>query len=421
MPRSLLTYPATTTGAITIAIFSVGGSLLTWGERFAAHGPQQYLFAVHALMLPAWLAILGQLHCYGASVMRAIARGNDDPTPPPIGALNPFGSIAIPFVVGAVALTAWCSDAAANGAGGAAAALAVLLIAVTPAFAAAVGLDDNAAYALDPRRPLEVIVRGGAAYVPLALAIGGGYGCLFAAIWYAAGWSIPFALAAAAYAFLVTQALAGAILFTRRNELRIDTDFSPEQDAAEAVAERERELDALLTDLHRLTAVDRNRQAYARLDEYLARDRYRNDARVYEALRQFQGRDLRLEHAVHYIERLVAARNPTTAWVVCKRCLDEDDRFRPLADASVIALVAQATERDAHYAATLLEDFARAYPDSALHANALFRLAQLRIDRMADPGAGFELLDRIERDYPRFADLAAFREYAARTRADRMD
>lgn len=92
-----------------------------------------------------------------------------------------------------------------------------------------------------------------------------------------------------------------------------------------------------------------------------------------------------------------------------------------MSDASVIALVAQSSERDAHYAAPLLDDFLRAYPDSALHANALFRLAQLRIDPLQARAAGLALLDRIERDYPRFAALAAFRDYAQRVRVARED
>ena len=64
------------------------------------------LFAAHALMLPAWLAILGQLHCDGAFLMRSVARGHDEPSTPPTGATNPFQSSAIPLVLGAVALTA---------------------------------------------------------------------------------------------------------------------------------------------------------------------------------------------------------------------------------------------------------------------------------------------------------------------------
>ena len=419
MPRSALTYPATATGGTTVAIFAVGGALLIWLERFAVHGPAEFVFAAHALMLPAWLAIFGQLHCYGAVVLRAVARGHDDPTPPPIGALNPFGSAAIPLTIGAVAATAWCADAAVNDAGGAATILAVLLVATAPALVAAVALGDNAASALDPRHSIGVVAHGGVAYAAFAVVVAGGYACLFWAIWYATGLTLPFVLVAAACVFLASQAIGGAILFTRRNELRIDTDFSPEQDVAHVIAENERELVELMTDLHRLAAVDRNRQAYARLDEYLARDRYRNDARAHEALRQFQGRTLRLEHAVHYIERLVAARNASTAWMVCKRCLDEDEAFRPLSDTSVIALVAHATTADARYAATLLADFVRAYPASSLHANALFRLAQLKIDRLDERADGYELLARIEREFPRFAGLAVFRDYAERARAGR--
>jgi hypothetical protein len=423
MPRSTLGYAATSTGGITVAIFTVGGSLLTWLERFVADSTVIWVVVSHALLLPAWLTIVGQLHCYGAFLLRAAARGHDEAPPPPIGALNPFGAIAIPLVLAAVTATALCVDSLAsttNARTGIAWTLAPLAIAATPALVASVALSDNAASGLDPRAVAHVIARSGAAYVPLVAAVCFGYAVVFASIWYAQPIMVPIALAASGYAFLVAQTIAGRVLYARRNELEIETDFSPEQDAANVVAENERELDELLTELHRLTAVDRNRQAYARLDEYLARDRYRNDARVHEALRQFQGRDLRLEHAVHYIERLVAARDPNTAWIVCKRCLDEDERFRPLRDATAIALVSQATERDAHYAAPLLDDFARAYPDSPLHANALFRSARLKIDRSVDRVAGLELLERIEREYPRFAGLAAFRDYAQRARADRV-
>ena len=415
MPRSLLTYPATATGGVTIAIFAVGGSLLTWLERFVADYPPMFVVFSHVLLLPAWLTILGQLHCYGAFLMRAVSRGHDAPPQPPIGALNPFGSISIAVVLSLVAVAAFAVDSAAADA--IASIGAVVLPATAPAWVASVALNDNAPAGLDPRRAVELTIRCGVAYVPLAATIGAGYAAIFASIWYADRFAVPLALAASGYAFLVIQSAAGAILYMRRNELKIATDFSPEQDVANAIAEGERELTALMTELHRLAAVDRNRQAYARLDEYLARDRYRNDARVHDRLRQFQGRDLRLEHAVHYIERLVAARDPATGWVVCKRCLDEDDQFRPLSGASVIAIVAQAPERDAPYAAILLDDFARAYPNSALQANALFRSAQLKIDRLKQPVAGFELLDRVEREYPRFASLASFRDYAQRVRA----
>lgn len=147
------------------------------------------------------------------------------------------------------------------------------------------------------------------------------------------------------------------------------------------MAAQEARLKTLLIELHRLCSVDRYREAYARLDSFLARDHYRDDARVYGVLQDFQGRPLALEHACHYIERLIRARKSLRAWDACKRCLDEDARFRPLWDASVLSLVGLASHTDAHYAATLLRDFARAYPDSALQDSAMRTLAQIEVKR----------------------------------------
>jgi hypothetical protein len=157
--------------------------------------------------------------------------------------------------------------------------------------------------------------------------------------------------------------------------------------------------------------VDRYKLAYERLDGYLARDNYRKDALVHEALRQFQGRDLRLEHACFYIERLIAARRTHTAWQVCKQCLTEEPTFRPVTDRSTIALVGEAGDADAPYADLLLEDFGRAYPGSAMLANAAFRRARLKIEHLGERDEGLSLLREIARDHPQFATIGVFRDY----------
>jgi hypothetical protein len=208
--------------------------------------------------------------------------------------------------------------------------------------------------------------------------------------------------------------IAGRIVFVRRNRLALDTAHSPEQDVAAHVAANEATLKRLFFELHRLCSVDRYREAYARLDAHLAKDHYRDDARVHEMFGQFQGRPLALEHACQYIERLLAARKALRAWEVCKGCLDEDPLFRPISDGSVIALVSRSGHSDARHADLLLADFARAYPDSPLHANAMFRLAQIRIEHLDDRVAGTALLRRIRDEQPQFARLDSFRDYAAR-------
>lgn len=405
-----LRFPVQSPGWMCLLIFALGGWIVL---LLSGVFPSGFELIAIALLTLFGFFVMGQLQCFGGFLFQAAARGHSSPPPPPTDALNPFGGAVVPVLLALV----WASAASLRAAFGSHNALvwfsAALMALIVPALVSIMVVTHSVMEGLDPRRVL-LFVRGlGVAYIGLCLALWIGYGGIFVAIWYC-DTGVPIALLAAGYVFLLTEHVAGLVLFERRAQLELDTQHSPEQDVAADHARDEAELKALFFELHRLCGVDRYSAAYARLDAHLKKNHYRDDARAHEMLQQFQGRPLALEHACHYIERLLAARKPLQAWAVCKRCLGEDELFRPLSDRSLITLVGQSGHSDARYAEMLLADFTRAYPDSTLAANAMFRLAQIRIEHLGERESGAALLRALRAEHVQFTRLPKFVEYVER-------
>ena len=351
--------PVTTPGWLLLLIFAFGGWLAL---ALAGLFPPGFELYTVGLLSGYWYVLAGLLHCYGAHLLRAAADGRATTTPAS-DVFNPM-SLAVACVLIIVLSSASLTRVALHGTNQLLWGAAVLAVAIAPASVVIIVLGDSVIEGLDPRRIARFVRALGAMYPMLCATTCAGYGAMLVTIWYCEH-GIVLALLVAAYVYLLTQHVAGRIVFARRVELALATDSSPEQDVAAEIAAQEARLKNMLIDLHRLCSVDRYQEARARLDTFLARDQYRDDARVYELLRDFQGRPLALEHACRYIERLTGAHKSLRAWDVCKRCLVEDPLFRPLSDTSVMSLVALSGHLDAHHAATLLLDFTRAYPDSA--------------------------------------------------------
>ncbi len=409
-----LRLPMRTPGWLSILVLSVGGWILL---RVSGVFPVDFRVWVAGISLGFWLAVVGQLQCYGGFLLLSAVRGHSRPPAPPPEALNPFASFVAPVVLMFVWSAATLTRDALAGGNALLGIGAFAAIAVVPASVILMILGERIGDGLDPRR-LAGFVRGlGVAYLALAIAFWIGYGGIFMVIWFADQRAFVGFLAAG-YALLLAHDFAGRIVFSRRRELTLETERSPEQDVAAEVATEEAELKRVLFELHRLCSVDRYREAFQRLDTHLARQNYRNDPRAHELLQHFQGRPLALEHGFAYIERLLASGKALSAWDVCKRCLDEDELFRPRSDRSLMSLVSQSGHADASYAERLLADFARAYPDSTLGANATFRLAQIKIEHLDDRAGGVALLRAIRDEHARFSRLTAFRDYIGRLGID---
>ncbi|HEY6599603.1 MAG TPA: hypothetical protein VIZ30_09830 [Pseudomonadales bacterium] len=405
----LIALPVRTPGWIVLLAFAVGGSITLF---LASTFPTGYEIVAFGLMSGLAFVLAGVLQCYARHLFESAANGHTMPPTAAPEALNPLS-----VVIACVLIVLWSSAsllrAAVTTNDPLVWCIATIAIAIAPASAAITMLGDSAADGLDPRSIVRFVRGLGPAYPMLCATTWLGYGSILVTAWYCER-AVTMFLLLAGYVHLLAQYLSGRIVFARRNQLVLRTQHSPEQDAAADAAEQDAQLKTLLVELHRLCSVDRYREAFARLDAYLARDRYRNDAHVYRALRDFQGRPLALEHACHYIERLIQDQKSLRAWDVCKNCLADDPLFRPLSDSSALALAALAGHADAHHAATLLRDFARAYPHSAERASAVFRLARIEIEHLGDHAAGIARLKSIRDQQPEFARSSVFQDYIRR-------
>ena len=225
------------------------------------------------------------------------------------------------------------------------------------------------------------LVKGiGIGWAGTCLVISGGVGYLMSTLLWLHN---PFHLAAAGYGFLLAQ---GAELAARNTEL-----------------------DRLMEDVHRLCGVGRVTEAHKRLESHLATAGSAGDDAVHQRLLQFTHQDLLLEHAVHYLGRLLENGKRQQAWALFKNCHAREPRFRPLIDESLLTLVGQAAAEDGGLVEELLADFPDAYPDSHLIANARFRLARLMHENWHRHDEAIAVLREIKAAYPAFAATEQFR------------
>ena len=217
-----------------------------------------------------------------------------------------------------------------------------------------------------------------------------------------------------AYLFILAHHAVGRLLFRHRLDLELDTQLSPEQTNAAHWAAKDQSFRAMMLDLHRLCATDRVEEAFKQLADYLEDDQGLDEASVYLALQDFHDPRLRLEHSYHYINRLVRNRDRPRAWLVLHNAVLEDAEFRPSSDELLISLLDESTPDQAPQVEVLLADFDQRYPDSHLQANALYRLAKVRIDHLGGRADGLKLLDRVAAEHPEFAEQQRFRDYRSR-------
>ncbi len=217
-------------------------------------------------------------------------------------------------------------------------------------------------------------------------------------------------------AFLFANVLSGALVFARRRSLGLGTLRSPEQALAEALEAEQRKLDQLLHDIHTHAGAGSFATAVQKLEAFVADDPDSLDPFIHERLKTFQDERLLLEHGVRYLQRLAERGETRKAWTLMKTCLERDERFRPLSDETLLALTRAAGREDVGIVNAVLADFAKAYPDSELIPEALFRRARVNIELLKDGATGLELLAEIARDHPDFASTAPYQDYRRRLR-----
>ena len=400
---TLLLWPLRPPAAWILGLFILLGWLLLAAVDLFDDLVPMALALIFGFELPLWYLLLGSL-CLAAQ-MRLLhhARGLAHEPMADETNLNPFGNgLAFRFfVLLAIPLGVLQWQAAAPSP-----AIIALLAIVYPLPWLSLMLEASAREAFRPTNLWRLVKGVGIGWVGTCLLISGGVGYLMSTLLWLHN---PFHLAAAGYGFLLAHGVAGRLLWGRRQHLDLYVKKSPELAQGAELAARNAELDRLMEDLHRLCGAGRVAEAHKRLESHLVTAGSAGDDAVHQRLLQFTHQDLLLEHAVHYLGRLLENGKRQQAWALFKSCHAREPRFRPLTDESLLTLVSQAAAEDGPLAEELLADFPDAYPDSHLIANARFRLARLMHENWHRHDEAIAVLREIRATHPAFAATEQFR------------
>jgi len=402
-----LLWPLTLPPVVPLLLYATGAALmlLVVGRNFG-------LDALSILFIPWCYLLYGLLALTGQQKLRDVARGNfADPIAAGATDLNAFQSglalkLALLFLVVLLLELLLVQQA-----------LLLLLVAVVyPALYIALVLEESLREGFRVSLLLRIVRGTQLLYLLAIVLISGSAFWLARVLIYDQSFLL---LLASAYAFLLAHPLAGWLLYLRRGTLDLHTDDSPEQRRAVAALAQSRELEQQLDVLNRQCATGAIRQANVKLEAFLGESTAELDPVVHARLLDLSYTELFLEHGVYYLQRLLERDEPRKAWIVFKDCRARDERFRPLTAQGLLDIVRAAEREDSLLVESLLADFSRAYPDSELVPEALFRQARVNIELLRDGSRGISLLKKLEAEHPQFAGTADYRRYRARLRISR--
>ena len=413
--RALLSLPWRGQGTWVIIAWAMVAWVLRGLIEVSGIYPAYAMFTSGVLLI-AWIITIGVLLQYSWLLLRRVASGHITPQRRvELEEVSPFANLMAlkvgALILAIVGLVDFAYDLSAVA--------GHLTLAVTasflPAMIVVMVLEERFLAGCSPRQLSTFVLRFGISYALFAPLLYATLATIYLAL-FTEEMPNVLTLVAAAYGFVLGHVLTGRLLWVNRSNLELLTEVSPEQEAGAEWLALNKRIDDLLMELHRLCSVGHIRRAHVQLDRFLASTGYELDDILHERLQSFQDVRLMLEHAFHYIGRLLSAEKPARAWHVLKHCLDLDDQFRLANDADTLRLVAVATPQDASYVDILLNDFERDYPDSELLAEALFASARGSIEYLGHADKGLVLLARIKNEFPQFADSSQFKAYYAAVR-----
>lgn len=330
-------------------------------------------FFALSFLLITWYPLYGALSLAARALYAHVAAGVGE-EPLPRFSLNPLNEpyAALSAALFAAAVWSWSGTEPAT--------FILLATLVLPLATASVLVHDGFA-GLQPQAMLQTLTGLGAWLVPCCALLG-------AAFWLLAHtmhqWHGLPAVFASGYGILLAHALVGVIVFRCRHRLPVHTLDSPEQAADAAHRERQRTLNTLFMDLHRLCNADRQREAIDHLEAFAQQDHATWDPLIRERMQRFHHQPLRLEFAVRYLNRLAALGKPLRGWALLLECIAEDPAFRPNSDATMYALLMAAEQRDVLQLLPLLDEFAETYAGSGHAADIDIRRAQIHLNWLGD-------------------------------------
>jgi len=412
--RLLFLYPLRGQGGLLSLMCAVGLYVLIAVFDWARGHDAARLLMMVFLPIPGIIAV-GVFQHYAWASLRQVAAGQDETIRSiEIEEVSPFANHlafkVAAFLFSLAGLVAWCISL--NGLLGSG--VVAILGAALPAVLGVMVIEERFLAGLDPERVLAFVVGLGPAYIVFALLLYAGIAALYVVC---VEMSPPnaFVVLAGSYAFVLGHVLAGRVLYASREGLGLLT--LPEKDPLDVAQVFDaKEIDALMVNLHRLCGVDHVDRANKLLEAYLEKNNYALDERIHRRLELFHDKRLRLEHSWHYLHRLLAASKVSRAWLLLRQSLDMDPSFRPNTADALMTLIGAAPSADAVYVDTLLGDFERAYPGSERLPEAFFEHARWLITKLERFDVALELLSRIERDYPEWAQDPQFTAFCERAR-----
>ncbi len=306
--------------------------------------------------LTSWYLVAGGLSLAARALFLHVSAGVWEESLPRFS-LNPFAdSIALEMTaLIAIAVAGWIFIDSLLLSG-------LLVTMLLPWAAISMRLEDGAFQGLKPSALLSTVTGLGPVCIPAFGLIGGAHVLMATTL---TRWADFLNVALCGYVFLLAHALAGWLAFQKRDALSLITLDSPEQQVAFENQTRDKALDAVLSRAHRLCSVHRLSEAMALVDTHICEDYEALDPVVHKRLQQFHHPELLLEHAVHYLDRLIANRRGPRAWTLLNECLEREPRFRARSDSTHFAAIMAAEPNDVSCLLPLLERFHEDYPGSA--------------------------------------------------------
>jgi len=410
----LFLYPLRGQGGALLLILAVGLYLLLAAFDWSREYDTANLLIQSFLAVPS-IIVVGLFQHYAWASLRHVAAGHTQTIRSiEIEEVSPLANylafkVAL-LLLGFAGMVAWCySISGLFGTG-----VVIAIGGVLPAVLGVIVLDERFLDGFDPEQVTRFVTGLGPAYITFALSIYGGMASLYVVSFVMSPPNVV-AVLIASYMFVLGHALAGRVLYVRRDRLSLAT--LPELDPERVVEEVDTAaVDALMVDLHRLCGVDHVDRAGKLLERFLRDGNYSFDEQMHQRLQVFHDNRLLLEHSWHYLDRLLAANKTLRGWLLLRNALDIDPLFRPGTAAAAMALIAVAPSADTRYVDTLLGDFERAYPGSERLPEALFEHARWSVTQLGRADRALELLGRIEREFPEWAEHPEFRSFSERVR-----
>jgi len=203
------------------------------------------------------------------------------------------------------------------------------------------------------------------------------------------------------YLILMLFRCIGVLLHSRRAELGLSTEFSPEQQEMERKQQEDAKRSDIIFDLHQLLRSNA-KVAWQTLEATLKKDNYESEAEYFHAISEWQHSILMLKMAQGYIERLLERNDTHRAWDIFELCHSRSDgKFQLLSGKTVMNLCEVAYKTN-HYklAVEQLSHFEKDFPNHPGLKDALYLAVQLCSANLNDFEQARIHLGSIEEKFP---------------------